>query len=118
MRNQFIYTFKDGEKTSTASFNVEKVIRAATQFNGEVVVILDDFNERVFEEDDIKNGKKVGKKNVRQTVQSEVRLSPEDGERFFLETNIMEPGKSIHIDMKELRKLTEPMGPVVDEIKN
>jgi len=88
MKNQFVYTFEIDGKSSLSSFNVEKVIRAATQTNGRVVVILDDFNERVFQEPDIKNGKNVGIKNVRQTVQSEIHLSPEDGERFFKLTNI------------------------------
>lgn len=90
MKNQFIYTFKIGEQESTASFNVDKVIRAATQSSGAVVVILDDFNERVFEEPDIntKTNKVVGKKRVRETVQSQIELSPEDGKRFFSLTNI------------------------------
>ena len=96
MKNQFIYFFEasiPGEKPEDAptitqlqsSFNVNKVIRSMTQPDGKVVVILDDFNERVGKEPDIdlKTNKLRGYKNVRETVQSEIVLNPEDGRRFF-----------------------------------
>lgn len=93
-KNQFIYTrtVKEGEtsKSSKASFNVEKVIRSITHTDGNIIVLLDDFNERVSDQPDIdpKNNKMRGYKRVRETVQSEIILSPEDGERFFKLTNI------------------------------
>jgi hypothetical protein len=86
MKNQFIYTIKDkDEKEYKASFNINKVIRSITHTDGTIIVILDDFNERVTQEPDIdtKNNKLRGYKNVRQTVQSEIILLKEDGERFF-----------------------------------
>ena len=99
--NQFIYDFVTkvpGETPESepvevklkSSFNINKVIRSMTQPNGEVVVILDDFNERVHKEPDIdiKTNKMKGYKSVRETVQSEIVLSKEDGERFFNQLNI------------------------------
>lgn len=71
------------------SFNVNKAIRSMTIGN-EVIIILDDFNERVTQQPDInpKNGQVKGTKNVRETVQSEIHLSKFDGERFFKLTSI------------------------------
>ena len=85
MKNQFFYTRLLEEKEYRDSFNVNKVIRSVTHTDGSVIVLLDDFNERVSQEPDIdlKNNKMKGYKNVRQTVQSEIVLSPTDGERFF-----------------------------------
>lgn len=85
MKNQFIYTAVIAEKEYKASFNIEKVIRSLTEENGNVIVILDDFNERVTQQPDIdlKTNKFKGYKNVRETVQSEIQLTPEDGERFY-----------------------------------
>ena len=85
MKNQFIYTAVIAEKKYKASFNIEKVIRSLTEENGNVIVILDDFNERVTQQPDIdvKTNKFKGYKNVRETVQSEIHLTPEDGERFY-----------------------------------
>jgi hypothetical protein len=88
--NQFFYTrtvegveFKD-------SLNVNKVIRSVTHTDGTLIVILDDFNERVTQEPDIdlKTNKMKGYKTLRQTVQSEIVLSKEDGVRFFNLLNI------------------------------
>ena len=100
-KNQFFYTRKEPKKVQVEgreqefdyfedSFNVNKVIRSATHSTGEVIVILDDFNERVTQKPDIntKTNKFNGYKNVRETVQSEIILSVEDGERFFKLTNI------------------------------
>lgn len=85
MKNQFIYTAVIAEKEYKASFNIEKVIRSLTEENGNMIVILDDFNERVTQQPDIdlKTNKFKGYKNVRETVQSEIQLTPEDGERFY-----------------------------------
>jgi hypothetical protein len=85
MKNQFIYTAVIAEKEYKASFNIEKVIRSLSEENGSVIVILDDFNERVTQQPDIdlKTNKFKGYKNVRETVQSEIQLTPEDGKRFY-----------------------------------
>ncbi len=85
MKNQFIYTAVIAEKEYKASFNIEKVIRSLSEENGSVIVILDDFNERVTQQPDIdlKTNKFKGYKNVRETVQSEIHLTPEDGKRFY-----------------------------------
>jgi HD-GYP domain-containing protein (c-di-GMP phosphodiesterase class II) len=85
MKNQFIYTAVIAEKEYKASFNIEKVIRSLTEDSGNVIVILDDFNERVTEQPDIdlKTNKFKGMKKVRETVQSEITLNKEDAERFI-----------------------------------
>jgi hypothetical protein len=72
------------------SLNVNKIIRSVTHTDGTVIVILDDFNERVTQEPDIdlKTNKMKGYKTVRQTVQSEIVLSKEDGVRFYQLLNI------------------------------
>jgi hypothetical protein len=91
MKNQFFYTRKGEEdKEFRDSFNVNKVIRSVTHTDGSVIVILDDFNERVTQQPDIdlKTNKMKGYKNVRETVQSEIYLSTEDGERFYKLLNI------------------------------
>jgi|SRR6478609_4261494 len=101
MKNQFFYTtkrelpFEQGQtepkfQDFRDSFTVNKVIRSVTHIDGTVIVILDDFNERVNEKPDIdtKNNRVRGIKKVRETVQSEIILSAEDGERFFKLTNI------------------------------
>ena len=85
MQNQFIYTATIADKEFKASLNLNKVIRSLTNEDGTVIVILDDFNERVTQQPDIdiKTNKMKGYKNVRETVQSEIILSVADGERFF-----------------------------------
>ena len=91
MKNQFFYTRKgEDEKEFRDSFNVNKVIRSVTHIDGTVIVILDDFNERVTQQPDIdlRTNKMKGYKNVRETVQSEIHLSAEDGERFYKLLNI------------------------------
>jgi hypothetical protein len=90
MKNQFFYTRLLEEKEYKDSFNVNKVIRSVTHTDGSVIVLLDDFNERVSQEPDIdlRTNKMKGYKSVRQTVQSEIVLSPQDGERFFTLLNI------------------------------
>jgi hypothetical protein len=88
--NQFFYTRTVEGKELRDSLNVNKVIRSVTDTDGSVIVILDDFNERVSQEPDIdiKTNKMKGYKNVRQTVQSEIVLSKEDGARFYKLLNI------------------------------
>lgn len=90
MKNQFFYTRKHEDKEYRDSFNVNKVIRSVTHTDGSVIVILDDFNERVTQQPDIdlRTNKMKGYKNVRETVQSEIHLSAEDGERFYKLLNI------------------------------
>lgn len=88
--NQFFYTRKVEDQEFRDSLNVNKVIRSVTHTDGTVIVILDDFNERVTQEPDIdlKTNKMKGYKTVRQTVQSEIVLSKEDGEKFYQLLNI------------------------------
>jgi len=88
MKNQFLYTATIADKKFSASFNLSKVIRSLTNEDGSLIVILDDFNERVTQQPDvdIKTNKFKGYKSVRETVQSEIVLSPEDGARFFQST--------------------------------
>lgn len=90
MKNQFFYTRKHEDKEYRDSFNVNKVIRTVTHTDETVIVILDDFNERVTKQPDIdtKTNKLKGYKNVRETIQSEIILSKEDGERYFKLTSI------------------------------
>jgi len=85
MKNQFFYTAKINDKKYIASLNVNKVIRSLENDEGGLIVILDDFNERVTQQPDIdlKTNKMRGFKNVRETVQSEITLEKEDAERFI-----------------------------------
>jgi hypothetical protein len=85
MQNQFFYTATIGEKQYKASLNINKVIRTLENDEGELIVILDDFNERVTQQPDIdlKTNKMKGYKNVRETVQSEILLNVLDAERFI-----------------------------------
>jgi hypothetical protein len=83
--NQFIYTAVIADKEYKASLNINKVIRSLSQDDGTLIVILDDFNERVTQQPDIdvKTNKMRGYKSVRETVQSEILLNVEDTTRFF-----------------------------------
>ena len=85
MKNQFFYKATIGEKEYVASLNINKVIRTLTDVDGHLIVILDDFNERVTQHPDIdiKTNKMKGYKSVRETVQSEIVLNAEDAERFI-----------------------------------
>jgi len=85
MKNQFFYTALIGDKEYIASLNVNKVIRTLENDKAGLIVILDDFNERVTQQPDIdvKTNKMKGFKNVRETVQSEIELNAEDTERFI-----------------------------------
>jgi hypothetical protein len=73
------------EKEYTASLNINKVIRSLANDEGGLIVILDDFNERVSKQPDIdlKTNKMKGFKTVRETVQSEIELNQEDAKRFL-----------------------------------
>ena len=99
MNNQFFYTRKEpvqpveGQTEITFkeyrdSFNVNKVIRSVSLETGQVVVLLDDIHERV-QEVPVINSKRIvtGTKRERNTLQTEIYLSKEDGERFFKFTN-------------------------------
>lgn len=98
MKNQFFYTRtvapdENGKETEEIkyvdSFNINKVVRTVSSPDG-VIVLLDDLHERAFETPDIdvKSNRVRGMKKVRETVQSEITLSKEDGERFMKLTNI------------------------------
>lgn len=92
--SQFFYTRKElvsgtpdnpEFKEYRDSFNVNKVIRTVTMDDGRLLVLLDDFHERMQDVPDInpKTNKVVGYKRQRDTYQSEIHLTPEDSERFF-----------------------------------
>jgi len=85
MRNQFFYTAKIGDKEYLASLNVNKIIRTLANDAGGLIIILDDFNERVTEQPDIdlKTNKMRGFKKVRETVQSEIELNADDAQKFI-----------------------------------
>ena len=85
MKNQFFYTAIIGNKEYIASLNVNKVIRTLENDEAGLIIILDDFNERVTEQPDIdlKTNKMKGFKKVRETVQSEITLNKEDAARFI-----------------------------------
>jgi hypothetical protein len=61
------------------------VIRTLANDEDGLIVILDDFNERVTQQPDIdiKTNKMKGYKNVRETVQSEIQLNGKDAVRFI-----------------------------------
>lgn len=84
MKNQFFYKATIGDKEYLASLNLNKVIRTLATDEEGLIVILDDFNERVTQQPDIdfKTNKMKGFKNVRETVQSEITLNKQDAERF------------------------------------
>jgi hypothetical protein len=85
MKNQFFYTAIIGDKEYIASLNVNKVIRTLENDDAGLIIILDDFNERVTEQPDIdlKTNKFKGMKKVRETVQSEITINKEDAARFI-----------------------------------
>lgn len=85
MKNQFFYTATIGDKEYIASLNINKVIRTLENDAAGLIIILDDFNERVTQQPDIdiKTNKMKGFKSVRETVQSEIELNAEDAKRFI-----------------------------------
>jgi hypothetical protein len=66
------------------------VIRSLSNEDGTVLVLLDDLHERAQEVPDIdpRTNKVKGMKRQKNTFQSEISLSKEDGERFFNLLNI------------------------------
>jgi len=96
MKNQFVYTRMLENDSSEAiiyvkdSFNIEKVVRTITMDDGRTLVLLDDLHERVQEVPEInpKTGMMTGMKRERNTFQSEIYLTKEDGERFLLITEL------------------------------
>ena len=115
MRNQFFYRRKEKIKKvdhSTTeetfdyvlrkdSFNLDKVVRSIEMHDGSVLVLLNDIHERTTESPNIntKNNKVNGMVRKRDTYQSEIYLSPEDGERFYkiTATDFLE-GAVIHME--------------------
>jgi len=85
MKNQFFYTVVLNDKEYIASLNINKVIRSLENDEGGLIIILDDFNERVTEQPDIdlKTNKFKGMKKVLETVQSEITINKTDAERFI-----------------------------------
>jgi hypothetical protein len=82
MSNLFFYTRKDGDKVYTDSFNLNKVIRSVQIEDNKVLVLIDDIHERPEDVPEIKNGKVVGQKRVRNVFQTEINLFDEDITRF------------------------------------
>lgn len=81
--NLFFYTrqSEDG-KVYTDSFNLNKVIRTIQMDDNKVLVLLDDIHERPEDVPEVKNGKIVGQKRVRNVFQTEINLFDEDVTRF------------------------------------
>lgn len=104
MRTQFFYTRREtvanGAPTRPNeqpiyryfkdSFNLDKVVRSIEMPNGEMLVLLNDIHERTTETPNInpRNNKMSGITRKRDTFQSEIYLSKEDGERFYRVTAI------------------------------
>lgn len=79
----FFYT-RQGEdgKVYTDSFNLNKVIRTIQIDDNKVLVLLDDIHERPEDVPEVKNGKMVGQKRVRNVFQTEINLFDADATRF------------------------------------
>ena len=79
----FFYTrqSEDG-KVYTDSFNLNKVIRSIQLDDNKVLVLIDDIHERPEDVPEVKNGKIVGQKRVRNVFQTEINLFDEDVIRF------------------------------------
>ena len=81
--NLFFYTRKSEDgKVYTDSFNLNKVIRSIQLDDNKVLVLIDDIHERPEDVPEIKNGKMVGQKRVRNVFQTEINLFDEDVTRF------------------------------------
>ena len=79
----FFYTRKsEDDKVYTDSFNLNKVIRSVQIDDNKVLVLLDDVHERPEDVPEVKNGKMVGQKRVRNVFQTEINLFDEDATRF------------------------------------
>ena len=79
----FFYTRKDGDKTYTESFNLNKLVRSVQMEDGALLILLDDLHERSrdIQAPNIKTNK-LEVKRVRETCQSEIYLEGEDITRF------------------------------------
>ena len=64
------------------SFNLDKVIRSLQIDTDKVIVLLDDVHERPEDVPEVKNGKVVGQKRVRNVFQTEITLEGDDVTRF------------------------------------
>jgi len=107
MRTQFFYTRREvvanGAPTRPNetpiyafrkdSFNLNHVIRSIEMHDGTVLVLLDDIHERTTESPNIntRTNKAAGTVRKRDTYQSEIYLSKEDGERFYRAAAVDEP---------------------------
>jgi hypothetical protein len=78
----FFYTRQSEDKVYTDSFNLNKVIRSIQMDDNKVLILLDDIHERPEDVPEIKNGKMVGQKRVRNVFQTEINLFDEDAIRF------------------------------------
>lgn len=79
----FFYTRKSEDgKTYTDSFNLNKVIRSIQLDDNKVLILIDDIHERPEDVPEVKNGKMVGQKRVRNVFQTEINLFDEDVIRF------------------------------------
>jgi len=79
----FFYTRKSEDgKVYTDSFNLNKVIRSIQLDDNKVLVLIDDIHERPEDVPEVKNGKMVGQKRVRNVFQTEINLFDEDVTRF------------------------------------
>lgn len=93
-KNQFFYTRRvkiqsDEPTEALDSFNVENVIRSILMDDGQRLVLLNDIHERIIETPITnKRNEITGSKREKQTVQTEVFLSPEDSDRFVKLLNI------------------------------
>ena len=99
MRTQFFYTRREVVANGAPSrpnetpiyrymkdsFNLNHVIRSIEMADGSVLVLLNDIHERTTETPNIsvKSNKVTGTVRKRDTFQSEIYLSKEDGERFY-----------------------------------
>lgn len=79
----FFYTNKEGDKSYTESFNLNKVVRSVVLKEGELLILLDDIHDRS-RDVQAPNPKtnKLEIKRVRETLQSEIILIGEDITRF------------------------------------
>jgi hypothetical protein len=79
----FFYTRKSEDgKVYTDSFNLNKVIRSIQMDDNKVLILLDDIHERPEDVPEVKNGKMVGQKRVRNVFQTEINLFDEDAIKF------------------------------------
>jgi hypothetical protein len=79
----FFYTRKsEDDKVYTDSFNLNKVIRSIQMDDNKVLILLDDIHERPEDVPEVKNGKMVGQKRVRNVFQTEINLFDEDAIKF------------------------------------